>query len=120
MRACGSGLLTRSLPLSPFGTVARSYTDLSSRLPSTATSLFGNNVAKFVLSVGPQTGGAKGEWSVDYEDDAVRGKAPDPHLPSHRTRETAFSRGALCSQRNGSSHRSLNENVPVPVRLPTG
>jgi len=31
------------------------YTDLASRLPSTASNLFGNNVAKFILSVGPQT-----------------------------------------------------------------
>ena len=50
------------------------YTDLASRLPSTASNLFGNNVAKFILSVGPQTNPkAKSEWKVDYEDPAVRG-----------------------------------------------
>jgi len=49
------------------------YTDLASRLPDTASSLFGNNVAKFLLSVGPQTRSVKGEWLIDYKDDAVRG-----------------------------------------------
>ena len=42
-------------------------------MPSTSTALFGNNVAKFLLSIGPQTGGAKDEYAIDYEDDAVRG-----------------------------------------------
>lgn len=55
------------------GVTCIGYTDLASRLPATASNLFGNNVAKFILSVGPQTGGEKGEWRVDYEDDAVRG-----------------------------------------------
>ena len=68
-----SMMLTRARPhraATANGVTMIGYTDLTSRLPSTATSLFGNNVAKFVLSVGPQTGGAKGEWRVDYADDA--------------------------------------------------
>jgi NAD(P) transhydrogenase len=48
------------------------YTDLPSRLPSTASSLFSNNVAKFVLSIGPQSTGEKGTFQVDLEDDAVQ------------------------------------------------
>lgn len=48
------------------------YTDLPSRLPSTASSLFSNNIAKFILSVGPQSTGEKGTFQVDLEDDAVQ------------------------------------------------
>lgn len=55
------------------GVTVVGYTNLASRLPSTASSLFGNNVAKFLLSVGPTTGGEKGEYRIDYKDDAVRG-----------------------------------------------
>lgn len=38
-----------------------------------ASTLFSNNVSKFILSVGPFTSGAKGFWHVDEEDAAVRG-----------------------------------------------
>jgi len=55
------------------GVIVIGYTNLASRLPGTASALFGNNVAKFLLSVGPTTGGDKGEFRVDYADDAVRG-----------------------------------------------
>jgi len=48
------------------------YTDLPSRLASTASSLFGNNVAKFILSVGPQTTKEKGVFQIDLNDDAVQ------------------------------------------------
>ena len=57
----------------PNGVTCIGYTDLASRLPATASNLFGNNVAKFLLSVGPQTSGTKGEYRIDYDDDAVRG-----------------------------------------------
>jgi len=57
----------------PNGVTIIGYSNLASRLPSTASSLFGNNVAKFVLSAGPTTGGNKGEFAIDYADDAVRG-----------------------------------------------
>ena len=49
------------------------YSDLPSRLPTAASQLFGRNQANFLLSVGPQTTGTKGEFVVDYEDPAVRG-----------------------------------------------
>ena len=48
------------------------WTDLPSRLPTTASNLFANNVAKFLLSMGPQTTGIKGEMVIDWEDDAVQ------------------------------------------------
>lgn len=48
------------------------YTDLPSRLASTSSTLFGNNVAKFVLSIGPQTTKEKGVFQIDLEDDAVQ------------------------------------------------
>lgn len=48
------------------------YTDLPSRLAATASNLFGNNVAKFLLSVGPQTTSQKGVYQIDLSDDAVQ------------------------------------------------
>lgn len=38
-----------------------------------ASTLFSNNVSKFILSVGPFTTGTKGYWFVDDDDQAVRG-----------------------------------------------
>lgn len=66
------------------------YTDLPSRLASTASNLFANNIAKFILSIGPQTTKEKGVFQIDLEDDAVQnmlisygGKArwPDEIIP---------------------------------------
>eukprot|EP00536_Pseudo-nitzschia_multiseries_P018046 jgi/Psemu1/328717/estExt_fgenesh1_pg.C_20840002 len=48
------------------------YTDLPSRLASTASNLFANNIAKFILSIGPQTTKEKGVFQIDLEDDAVQ------------------------------------------------
>jgi NAD(P) transhydrogenase len=48
------------------------YTNLPSRLASTSSTLFGTNVAKFILSVGPQTTKEKGVYQIDLEDDAVQ------------------------------------------------
>mmetsp|Transcript_30063 Transcript_30063/g.46103 ORF Transcript_30063/g.46103 Transcript_30063/m.46103 type:complete len:1120 (-) Transcript_30063:54-3413(-) len=48
------------------------FTDLPSRLSSTASNLFGNNIAKFILSIGPQTTKEKGMFQIDLEDDAVQ------------------------------------------------
>lgn len=47
------------------------YTDLPSRLATTASNLFANNVAKFLLSIGPQTLEA-GVFQIDLSDDAVQ------------------------------------------------
>lgn len=48
------------------------YTDLPSRLAATASNLFANNVAKFALSIGPQTTKEKGVYKIDLDDDAVQ------------------------------------------------
>jgi NAD(P) transhydrogenase len=48
------------------------YTDLPSRLAATASNLFANNVAKFILSIGPQTTKEKGVFQIDLKDDAVQ------------------------------------------------
>merc|ERR1711862_92478 len=45
------------------------YTDLPSRLASTSSALFGNNIAKFILSMGPQTTKEKGVFQLDMEDE---------------------------------------------------
>ena len=49
------------------------HTDLPSRLPTTASTLFANNVSKFLLSIGPQTTKVKGVFRIDHSDEAVRG-----------------------------------------------
>jgi H+-translocating NAD(P) transhydrogenase len=48
------------------------YTNLPARLPSTASKLFGNNVAQLLLSMGPQTTKEKGFFQLDLQDDAVQ------------------------------------------------
>lgn len=48
------------------------YTDLPSRLATTASNLFANNVAKFLLSIGPQTTKVKNVFQIDLKDDAVQ------------------------------------------------
>jgi len=54
------------------GVTTIGYTSLPSRLPTTSSNLFANNVAKFILSIGPQTTKQKGMFQVDMEDDAVQ------------------------------------------------
>merc|ERR1711935_1332981 len=48
------------------------YTDLPSRLASTASNLFSNNIAKFILSIGPQTTKEESVYQIDLKDDAVQ------------------------------------------------
>lgn len=57
----------------PGGQVVIGYTDLPSRLPTQASTLYSNNISKFLLSMGPFTTGKKDEFVIDYDDDAVRG-----------------------------------------------
>lgn len=49
------------------------YTDLPSRLPTTSSTLYSNNISKFLLSIGPQTTKNSGYFYIDHEDEAVRG-----------------------------------------------
>lgn len=57
----------------PSGVKCIGYTDLPSRLPTQSSTLYSNNITKFLLSVGPQTTKTKGEFLIDHEDQAVRG-----------------------------------------------
>ncbi|KAJ6547646.1 PNTB-domain-containing protein [Mycena capillaripes] len=45
------------------------YTDLPSRLPTQSSTLYSNNVTKFLLSIGP----GDGKFAIDLEDEVVRG-----------------------------------------------
>jgi NAD(P) transhydrogenase len=46
------------------------YTDLPSRLPTQSSTLYSNNITKFLLSIGPQGGKS---FAIDLEDEVVRG-----------------------------------------------
>ena len=48
------------------------YTDLPSRLPAQSSTLYSNNISKFLLSMGPFTG-HKNTFLLDHNDPAVRG-----------------------------------------------
>jgi NAD(P) transhydrogenase len=48
------------------------YTDLPSRLPTQSSTLYSNNISKFLLSAGPFTG-HKNEFVIDHADGAIRG-----------------------------------------------
>jgi H+-translocating NAD(P) transhydrogenase len=62
-----------SIWVSPNGVTCIGYTDLPSRLATQASTLYSNNITKFVLSVGPFTSGGKPHFLIDHEDQAVRG-----------------------------------------------
>ncbi|KAM5535172.1 hypothetical protein V8D89_011108 [Ganoderma adspersum] len=51
------------------GVTVIGYTDLPSRLPTQSSTLYSNNVTKFLLSIGP----GDGRFSIDLEDEVVRG-----------------------------------------------
>lgn len=55
------------------GVTCLGYTDLPSRLPTTSSTLYANNISKFLLSIGPQTTKTAGYFYIDHEDEAVRG-----------------------------------------------
>ena len=55
------------------GVICLGYTDLPSRLASTSSSLYANNISKFLLSIGPQTTKEQGYFFIDHNDEAVRG-----------------------------------------------
>jgi H+-translocating NAD(P) transhydrogenase len=48
------------------------FTDFPSRLPAQASTLYSNNISKFLLSMGPFTG-HKDHFYLDHNDLAVRG-----------------------------------------------
>lgn len=55
------------------GVTCLGYTDLPSRLPTTSSSLYANNISKFLLSAGPHTCREEGYYYIDHQDEAVRG-----------------------------------------------
>lgn len=54
------------------GVTCIGYTDLPSRMAKQASTLYSNNISKFLMSMGPFTG-HKGHLYLDDKDDAVRG-----------------------------------------------
>ena len=79
------------------GVICLGYTDLVSRLPTTSSSLYGNNISKFLCSIGPFTTKNKGEFLIDESDEAVRGMVvlnkgemlwpPPPPVPKPKKEE---------------------------------
>jgi H+-translocating NAD(P) transhydrogenase len=61
------------------GVTCLGYTDLVSRLPTTSSTLYANNISKFLLSIGPHTAKnsdpprGPNEYFIDHKDEAVRG-----------------------------------------------
>jgi hypothetical protein len=55
----------------PNGQIVIGYTDLPSRLPTQSSTLYSNNISKFLLSMGPFSTGKKDEFVIDYDDEAV-------------------------------------------------
>jgi len=55
------------------GVICLGYTDLASRLPTTSSSLYSNNISKLLLSAGPMTTKVKDYYHIDHDDEVVRG-----------------------------------------------
>eukprot|EP00536_Pseudo-nitzschia_multiseries_P005118 jgi/Psemu1/318569/estExt_fgenesh1_pm.C_930008 len=55
------------------GVTCIGYTDLPSRLPTTSSSLYSNNISKLLLSAGPQTTKVPERFYIDHDDEAIRG-----------------------------------------------
>mmetsp|Transcript_24255 Transcript_24255/g.27120 ORF Transcript_24255/g.27120 Transcript_24255/m.27120 type:complete len:1057 (-) Transcript_24255:178-3348(-) len=55
------------------GVTCIGYTDLPSRLPTTSSALYANNISKLLLSAGPQTTKEPNYFYIDHKDEAVRG-----------------------------------------------
>jgi len=54
------------------GVVCLGYTDYPSRLASTSSALYSNNISKLLLSIGPHTTKEAGVFKIDHEDDCIR------------------------------------------------
>ena len=104
------------------------YTDLPSRLASTSSALFGNNIAKFILSIGPQTTKEKGFFQFDMEDDAVQNmlisfnsvpRWPDqitpfsPPPPPPKAEEVILSEEELLEQANEKQLQAFTKNTLI-------
>jgi H+-translocating NAD(P) transhydrogenase len=54
------------------GVTCIGYTDLPSRLSTTSSTLYSNNISKFLLSIGPFTTKVNDHYYIDHNDEAVR------------------------------------------------
>lgn len=107
------------------------YTDLPSRLPAQSSSLYSNNITKFLLSIGPQGGKS---FAIDLEDEVVRGsivvqdgtllfpppKKPAPQVASPTPAEVPKAVGGtkeLTPWQKAS--REVSFNVPLMIILRT-
>lgn len=48
------------------GVTVLGYSDLPSRLPTQSSTLYNNNIVRFLLSMGPFTTQRKGEFAIDH------------------------------------------------------
>jgi NAD(P) transhydrogenase len=55
------------------GVTCLGYTDLAICLPTTSSSLYSNNISKFLLSMGLMTTKVKDHYYVDHTNDAIWG-----------------------------------------------
>ena len=62
------GAYLRYSPITTSLTMHPGYTDLASRLPTQSSTLYSNNVTKFLLSIG-----GDGRFAINLEDEVVRG-----------------------------------------------
>ena len=80
------------------GVTCLGYTDLASRLPTTSSLFYSNNISTFLLSIGPQTTKVKDHYYINHDNNAVRGMltvdngklmwpAPMPPPPSPKAGE---------------------------------
>lgn len=122
------------------GVTCVGYTNMESRMASTASSLFGGNVTNFLLSMEDKK--AK-KWHINLEDPAVRsiliamdGKALEPYVPPAAPVNTAqaakkkeepvpenpqkvYMKNALMTTAASSTALALASSVPNPAMMTT-
>lgn len=123
------------------GVTCVGYTNMESRMASTASSLFGGNVTNFLMSM---TDKETKKWKVDLEDPAVRsvcvainGKALEPYVPPAAPAKAApgsamkkddaipedpqkvYMKSALMTTAGTSTALAVAANVPNPAMMTT-
>ena len=104
---CASSELNE-IVTTPNGVKIIGYSNLPSRLPTTSSNLYANNVAKFILSVGPTTLKNGKHYTIDYSDPVVRGMLvvdkghltwpnPNPYTPPPTKPSAAAGLGAAAA-----------------------
>jgi H+-translocating NAD(P) transhydrogenase len=123
-----------SVWVSPSGVTCIGYMDLPSRLPTQSSTLYSNNITKFLLSIGPHSTKQKGHFYIDHDDQAVRGAlvaqdgnlmwpapalAPPP-LPPKKTQITAPSVTAVADPVEESRRKANATTAAVGTALAFG